>query len=281
MKQIIFLFLSAISFIGYSQSDLKFDKRFVQCENKWVAFKPDSTNVYNFGFIYIDAQAGLTLDYAGTFTIDDKGKFITKKIEQTGSMKYRLQPNNVLVAIIPETKFTDLEILTVPDWLKHYKGDENSIERLYRWGYLYNGWNECSKALEYLTKAEKIDPNYKGLSVELAFSYNCLQQYDDAIKVLQKALKANDKDAYTVKEYIYALTKKEKFEEAKEYYRKSLKTVPDKTYQAEIAYNILQGYFLKKDVKKFDEWLKESETIITSNPQFKNFVEQMKTEIKK
>ena len=57
-------------------------------------------------------------------------------------MKYRLQPNNNLVALIPESKLKELYVDKVPDWLKNYKHNENSIARLFRWGFLYNGWNE-------------------------------------------------------------------------------------------------------------------------------------------
>ena len=81
-----------------AQSQLQFDKKFVESEDKWVAFPADSIGNYNFGFIYIDAQAGLTLEYEGFFKIDQTGKFILDKNEKTSSMKYRLQPNNTLVA---------------------------------------------------------------------------------------------------------------------------------------------------------------------------------------
>ncbi|KGO87179.1 tetratricopeptide repeat protein [Flavobacterium suncheonense] len=280
MKQFITSLVLTLTFFSYSQSELKFDKRFGQSENKWVVFQPDSTGVYNFGFIYIDEQAGFTFDYSGTFAINSSGKYIPEKIDSKGRMKYRLQPNNVLVAHIPESKLNDLEVTPVPDWLQYYEGDKNSIERLYRWGYLYNGMHECEKALEYLKKAEKINPNHNGLSVELAFSYNCLQRYDEALVVLQKALKYNEQDAYTVKEYIFALVKKGRLEDAKAYFRKSQKTLQDKTYIPESAYNILHQYFLNKEVKKFDEWLKESESVLATSPQFKTMVEKMKNEIK-
>lgn len=262
-----------------AQNALQFDKKYVQSEDKWVAFSADSIGNHPYGFIYIDSQAGLTLDYAGTFKIDENGKFLSKKKEVDGLVKYRLEPNNNLVAFIPESKFTELQIQKVPDWLKSYKTDEGSIDRLYKWGFMYNGWNECEKALEYLEKADKIDSNYKGLQVELAFSYNCLKRYNDAIKVLQKAVKQDPLDAYTNKELIYAEVKNGNLEEAKTVYRKVLKQVKDKTYNSENAYNILQAYFLKGDVKNFESWLSEANSDLMSQPNFKNLVGQMKTEL--
>lgn len=252
----------------------------MQCEDKWVAFPADSLGVYNFGFIYIDETAGLTLEYGDTFKIDEKGKFITQKKVKTNSMKYRLQPNNNLVALIPESKLKELYVDKVPDWLKNYKHNENSITRLFRWGFLYNGWNECEKALEYLEKANKIDPDFKGLRVELAYSYNCLGRYQDAITILQKALELNPLDAYTNKELIYAEIKNGNLDNARVVCRKVFKECQDKTYNPENAYNILHAFYLKKDITNFKSWLAESNTYLIGNPKFGSSVEQMKKEFK-
>ena len=73
-----------------------------------------------------------------------------------------------------------MNVLETPNWLKYYKNDINSIKRLYAWGYKYNSWNKCSRALTYLEKAYEINPEYKNLGVELAYSYNCLNKYKKA-----------------------------------------------------------------------------------------------------
>lgn len=105
-----------------AQNILKFDKRFVESEDRWVAFQMDKDGTYSYGFIYIDAQAGLTYNYEGNFKITDEGVFVPKKLDST-SLKVRLQPNNVKVAFIPESKFSELKIDAIPDWLKYYKTD--------------------------------------------------------------------------------------------------------------------------------------------------------------
>ncbi len=263
-----------------AQNQLQFDKKFVQSEDKWVAFSADSTGAYPYGFIYIDSQAGLTFDYEGTFKIDSKGKFIPKRREIDGQMKYRLQPNNNLVASIPESKFEELNIDKVPNWLKFYKEDEGSIKRLYNWGYMYNGWNECEKGLEYLEKAQKIDPEYKGLRVELAFSYNCLKQYQKAVDILKIALQKEPLDAYTNKELIYAETKNGNLQDAENVCRKVFKECTDKTYNAENAYNVLQAYYIKKDIKNFNNWFAEANTYLMNDQKIKPLAQQMKVELK-
>lgn len=279
MKNILLtiFFLSTLN--CFSQDKLIFNTKFVQSEDKWVAFEADSIGSHSFGFIYVDSQAGLTLDYAGTFKIDNNGKFIIKKKELDGSMKVRLQPNNRLVAIIPESHFSELGILKFPEWLKYYKENENSIERLYKWGFMYNGWGECAKALEFLEKANKINPDYKGLRVELGYSYNCLNQFEKAIIVLNEAIKYEPKDAYIYKELLYSQIHNNQLKEAIDTYEKVLKDVEDKIYNAENAYNILGEYFRQKNIVKFNEWITKTE--IDKDKRFGPYVEKLKIALDK
>lgn len=257
-----------------AQNELNFNKRFVESEDKWVVFPKAEDDSYSFGFIYIDSEAGLTLNYEGIFKISETGEFIPEKVENA-NMKVRLMPNNVLVAFIPENKFKELKIDVIPEWLKYYKINENSIERLYKWGYMYNGWNECSKGLTFLEKAEKINPKYKGLAVELAFSYNCLSQYDKAEKILEEDIKVNSSDAYVIKEYIYTLIKNGKIDKAIQQYNLAKVTIKDKEYDAENCYNILQYYYFQKDKDNFNKWFLELSKLEITNNNIKDYSERM------
>lgn len=279
MKYLL-LFVTLFATKLNAQTNLNFDKRFVQSEDKWVAFKPDKDSSYAYGFIYIDAQAGLTLNYEGTFKILPTGEFVPKKLD-SANMKVRLQPNNVLVAFIPNNKFEELKISAIPDWLKYYKTDTNSIERLYRWGYMYNDWEECAKALTYLEKAEKINPKFKGLAVELSFSYNCLQQYDKAELILEEEVKTNPSDAYVIKEYIYTLTKNNRIEKAVNQFETSLKALKDNQYNAENCYNILQCYYNQKDKTNFNKWYDILQKQPNENKMITKYADNMKADINK
>ncbi|WP_211340696.1 tetratricopeptide repeat protein [Sediminibacterium goheungense] len=263
-----------------AQINLTFNKRFVESEDKWVAFKPDKDSSYPFGFIYIDAQAGLTLNFEGSFKILSDGRFVAKKSDNTNT-KIRLEPNNVLVAFIPENKFQELQISLIPDWLTYYKTDTNSVERLYRWGYMYNGWGECAKALSFLEKAKTINSKHKGLMVELSYSYNCLEQYDKAEMLLDEEIKINPGDSYTNKEFIYTLTKNNKIAKATIQFEALLTTVKDKQYHAENCYNILQYYYKQKDKENFAKWYKILQLQPNLSKMIIQYSDNMKRELEK
>lgn len=279
MKSFAFSIMLLATVFCIAQDELKFDTKFTQSEDKWVAFPADSVGSHIFGFIYIDSEAGLTLDYAGSFRIENDGKFILNKKEVEGSMKYRLQPNNVLVAVISESHFDELEISEFPDWLKYYKEDENSLERLYKWGYMYNGWGECAKALGFLEKAKSINPEFKGLRVELGYSYNCLKEYQKAMEILKEAVKSDPNDAYTNKELLYAQINNNQLDEAILTYERIIQDVSDKTYNAENAFNILGAFYKQKEVEKFHKWIEK--TGVDKGERMRPYVEQLKSELER
>jgi tetratricopeptide (TPR) repeat protein len=279
MKNILLIIFLLISITSSAQ--LSFDKTILDCEDKWVAFPEEYGGLYKYGFVYVDSQTGLTFEYSGNLKIDSTGKILAYPKEENSIMKIPLNPTKTIIALIPEANFEELKISKVPDWLSNYKMGEGSIERLYSWGSIYNAWGKYEKALELLEKASKINSEYKGLDIQLAYSYNRLKEYKKAIEVLKKALVVNPTDAFINKEYIYALVNTQQLDAAVNSYTNSLEVCPDKTYVAESAFYILQGYFYKIDKKNFDKWLAKTEIVMSSNEQIKTIVEQMKIEMKK
>lgn len=275
------LLIFPILFFG--QDDLVFNKRNVQCEDKWVAFQMNSDSTYTFGFIYIDAQAGLTFNNEGKFKINPKGKFIKIESEEmiNTSLKSRLKPNKILLTEIPKSKFKELKIVKFPEWLKIYKSDEDSIERLYRWGYLYNEYNEFEKALTYLVKADKIDPNFKGLQTEIAFSYNTLGNYELALIALKKSRDLDPNNCYTLKEVAYSYTKLTQLDKVIETYNKMKDICAEKNYVSETAYNLAYEYFKIKDKTEFYKWKTETEKLLSNDNQYYRKLKLMENELNK
>lgn len=267
-----------------AQIFLKFDKRNVQCEDKWIAYQIDKDSTYTFGFIYLDSEAGLTLNYEGKFKIGNDGSF--KRIQsavkkEVGFIKVRIQPNKNPIAEIPESKFKELNIEKVPNWLKPYKTDENSIHRLYRCGYTYNGWNEHEKALTFLEKADKLNSEFEGLQTELAFSYNALGKFDKAELSLKKAIAENPKDCYAYKELAYTYTKIIALEKVIETYETMSKICSEQNFIQETAYNLAYEYFKNKDIVNFKKWKTEVEKWSKSENQYIKNLNQMETKLNK
>ena len=69
MNYFIILF-TLLSFEIGAQTNLNFDKRFVECEDHWVTFNMNKDSSYTYGFIYIDEEAGLTFNREGNFKFD-------------------------------------------------------------------------------------------------------------------------------------------------------------------------------------------------------------------
>ncbi|HQV06762.1 MAG: hypothetical protein R2796_12395 [Chitinophagaceae bacterium] len=269
-----------ISFNSQAQNDLHFDKHFIDCMNKWVVIQPGKDSSLSFGFVYFDQLAGLSLHYEGKFKITSSGEYVAQKLENAG-MIFRLKPTGTLMSIIPTEKLKELNVSPIPEWLSNYKTDTSSAQSLYNYGFLYNAWNQCATALQYLQKAKNVDPQYNKLNVEMAFSYNCLQLYDSAIIVLNKALKADSTDAYVNKELVYAQIKSGQLEKAAASCRKAIRICTDQKFNGENCYNILYTYFRKNDKVNFNAWLDEAKKWCAKNKQYMNIIEAMEKEMNK
>jgi len=279
MKIFILVLSFFISICCTAQDKLNFNLKPIDCENKWVVFPSDSQGSYSYGFVYMDDKEGLLFDFGGSLKINSNEKFFISKKEKGSSMKFRLQPNKSLVAIIPESYFAEFGISKTPDWLNAYQKDENEANRLFKWGSTYNAWSECAKGLTFLEKAKNIDPNYKGLKTEIALSYNCLNQPQNAINILKEAIKESPDDAYAYKQLLYSQVHNNQLPDALKTYYKIEKDITDKTYESENAFNILCAFYSQNNLKKFNEWI--IFTQIDKDERFGPYVEKFKNELEK
>ncbi|MDR2147359.1 MAG: tetratricopeptide repeat protein [Tannerella sp.] len=267
----------------FTDSMMVFNKHFTDCMNQWVALPPQDTT-FIFGFVYLDPSAGLTLDLAGTFSLKNN-TFSVEKFE-TATYKYRLDqtPPQVLVAAISEGMYKKLDIEKFPGWLEDYKIDENSLQYLFIRGYTYNAWDECVKAIPFLERAFKMDAGYVAsnglkLSTELAFSYNCTGDYDNAISVLQTALENDANDAYIYKEIIFAQTHSNRIEDAIKTCQSAKDNCKDTTWNGENVFNILRAFYEKKDRNNFDKWLETAKKSNENNETYLSYIKQMEEEM--
>ena len=278
MKYTFLLFF--VSVLLHAQSDLQFDKKFVESENKWVVYQTEKAS-YQFGYVYIDRMAGMTYHSEGSFIIDGKGEFIPTKNPDYTMMIVRVEPKNGPIAWLPQTRFKELGIKENPDWYEIYKVDMSNAVNLVKWGNFYNSWDSSTKALTYLEKAHAIDPKTKGLAFELGFAYNALQQYEKAIPILSKGLKEDKKDCQLYKELAFAEMNSNRLKLAIETYRKCCLNCNQDNVKGEIAYNLSFFYFSLKDVNNLKYYANEARKFNPSTSLYYKNVGLMEAELSK
>jgi tetratricopeptide (TPR) repeat protein len=277
---LVVLFIPSMSFT--QNSALEFDKKYYECEDKWVAFpKSDTDTSYMFGFIYLDEQAGFTFNLESVFMILETGEYQGLPRDSGSNVKFRLQPNTKLVAIIPADKLTDLNLPLVPDWLKYYKEKTDTLKSLISRGFHYNHVGASNIALTYLEKASEIDKHADRLEFELAYAYNATKQYDKAVSVLKSAIENNPKNYFFYRELGFAFKGLTKIEEAEQTYLKGIEMSDDNFQKSEMAVNMAQAYFELNDKKKFKKWAKLTKKYAKKDSDYLRYIKYWEKEINK
>lgn len=281
MKQIIqTILLFVITSTAAQNSLLEFKDKIYTCENKWITFPlKEKDTSYVLGYVYIDRYAGFTLHFERKFKISDQGKFVPQKKSSISKIISRIENYNAVCAVIPKSKFAELEIPETPVFMKSYV-KPNEAEDLVSRGLHYNHIGASFMAIPLLEKAQKINPATKGLLFELVYAYNDSGNYKKAIELLRAGITEGETNLLLYKELIYALSKEDQLVDAADAFIK-MKKIKDAQYLDEAAYCIMEGYYVKKDAFKFEEWAKETTSLITSteSPILKN-IELMRKELK-
>jgi hypothetical protein len=260
----------------FGEGPLQFNKRFMDCENQWVAVQPDSTGLYRAVFVYVDESAGPTVQLGASFRISDAGAY-TDVSRDTISIKIRLEePSTHKVALLPESALKALGLPAMPDWLPVYLEDTGTVKSLVKRGYLYNAWDRPDLALIRLKRAQSKDPHAPGMAMELAYAYNALGQYAAALTTLKESPEAKSDACYYYKEYTYAQLKLGNTDAAAELYNgEAAKACNDKVMKAEMAYNIAAEYFLKKNREAFRKWAVETRRWAEPGDRFNQALERL------
>jgi len=271
MKKLLLLSI-LLSNYCFSQ-DLKFDKKFSDAVDKWVAFdKDENDSTYIYGFIYIDEQAGFTFDYGSRFKVNQN---TVEKLpnEMESSIKSRLSPNTANVHILSENEVKQLNLPNQPDWLKFYKTNDNTVSYYKNIGYHYNAVGASQNAIEPLLKGYKIEPHYEGLEFELSYAYNATKNHEKAIEILNNAIENDPENFWFLRELGFAYKNLGNFEKAEETYNKGIAISNDKNQKAEMAINMAQSYFQLKNKQKFEEWANITKQYTEKGSQFDQYIE--------
>lgn len=279
----VFLCLLITGFaFAQEKNSLVFDKPYSRCENKWVSLpKNKDNNEYSFGFVYIDRQGGFTLNVGGHFIIEANGRYTVTPLDKETNMIYRLSGDERLLAVIPEEKVKEMKLPLVPDWLHVYTEGENEPAALFRRGFIFNDVGASDLALTPLLTLYKTEPHYKGLEFELAFAYNALAKFTDAVTILNGAISHNPNEYMFYRELGYSYTQLKKTDEAEATYTKGIAMSADKAQQAEMAFNMAGAYYRLKNKAKFNQWKKVYDTYAGTNNFMDTNIQKMDEELKK
>ncbi|MDR0983342.1 MAG: hypothetical protein LBM07_08920 [Culturomica sp.] len=259
MKRIFVIVIAAFTIITFSfgqNRELKFTTPFYDAVDQWVAFdKNAKDSTYLFGFIYIDEDAGFTVDLGGRFVIENNGsRKLSEDLKQNENIKIRLGQNTANVTILSDEEINQLNLSKIPDWLKYYKESQNENSYLVKIGLLYNSVGASHHAFKPLLEVYEKEPHFKGLEFELAYAYNATKQFDKAIIVLNKAIENDTANFWYYRELGFSLVNQNKLDEAEKVYLQGIKLSNDKLQKAEMAINMAQSYFKVKNKPKFEEW---------------------------
>ncbi len=278
MKKIFLIILFTISFLCKSQktaipSDLKFDTKYFDAKDKWVAFpKAEKDSSYLFGFVYLDNMAGFTFHTESMFYVDKNGIFVAEQADKSLRLISRLQKNTGKMALLSAERQKQLSLPAEPDWLNIYNTYDSQVEKLTRFGFHLNAINASESALDPLLKANKINPNFKGLAFELAFAYNHLGQFEKAVPIVEKALIKDSKNDILYKELGFSLLHLKRLSEAEVVYNKGINVSDSDAIKAEMAINITSGYFAQRNKTKFDEWCAIARKYSSKNATYMNYL---------
>ncbi|MFZ4263239.1 tetratricopeptide repeat protein [Sphingobacterium sp. HJSM2_6] len=260
MIQYRILFLSIMLSIcnipyGISQSqDLQFNTKFYDAFDRWVVFSVDeNTNKASVGFIYLDEESGPTFYFEGYMDLDKPTLPLTKLLEEA-SIRKRLETNTSDVAVLSDAQIKNLGLAPLPEWLALYqtkKGTDGYEISRGRW---FNAVGASHKAIPILQAIYQKNPHADGLEFELAFAYNATNSFYKAVVILNEAIKHDPSNFWYYRELGYAYKYLDNINEAEKMYKKGISLTKNKYQQAEMAVNMLQGYFHKMDKVKYEEW---------------------------
>jgi len=273
MKWPLFLLL-LLSYGAKAQTDLKFDKKLLDCEDKWVVIPTIQDSSYVYGFVYLDNFAGLTFKSEGIFSVRN-GVYEPKKAKE---FKFRISPTKDLVALVPEGRFSVLNLSEKPEWLPFFKDKSQSTDRLFSLACTYNLWGEFDRALEYLDRVSLRDDQYPGLYIQRVNAENQLAMKELG-KPTRPLLFATDKYCDYYKQTVFDKTNAGRLKEAEETYYESLPQCPNEGYKAEMAYYILFQYYKIKNSEKFKNWSMEVDRWIIPSNDLDLKVAKMKSEM--
>jgi len=241
-------------------ADLLYNVHMSDCENRWVALYRNPEDLdYIYGFVYIDPDAGFTLQYVGHFTIDGNHNFHEAPNPiPADQMNLKIRLQNGVAALLPARALEQLRLPDKPDWLKFYEDKSDPVTHKIKWGFFYNDIGDSRRAVNYLEPAYDENPEAPRVAFELTYAYNSLSRPEDAIRVSKSEFVKNPKDELLCRELAYAYLSLKNYKEAAEQYQACIVLCGDAdsamAEKSELAMNLSSAYKRLGDTQSEDLW---------------------------
>ncbi|MDN5284036.1 MAG: hypothetical protein JWR38_310 [Mucilaginibacter sp.] len=255
-----------VSHLSFSQvassfaTGLKFDQRYTKCERKWVVIpKADTAKNYVYGYIYIEHQVFFMFDLRGAFSIGPGGRYVkdTTLYKNIGNLKYRIERNWHPVALLPASHFKELDLQPEPSWVKTYYVYRDTARYNYLMGRTYNDLNEYEIALTYLEMARGVNPFTVSVALQMAYAYNMLSRFNEAIAMLQPAIKEKPDDVRLQTKLGDVYFKLKDYDNALSIYLNAVNlfTYERSEAKGEVAFNIANIFQLQEKQHGYKIWM--------------------------
>ncbi len=283
MKPVFILLLVCTYSVAFCQNDsgadtsLKFNKRYTQCERKWVVLpKNDTAQSYIYGFVYIDAHAGFTFIAKGKLKINSSGHYLSDtSMFKNPYPRTRLSRNAGKMALLSPEHFEEMGLDPLPVGLATYYTYADTLEHNFHWGIVYNDLGQCDTALVYLNRAYSVQPHYKDLEFELIYAYNALKDYDNAIKVILAAMTNDPLNVIFYRELGYVYMQQKNYYKAIPIFKQGVNLCTDNTQnstKAEMAINLASIYKTMGADDQFKAWGKLAKTCAAPGTEVYEFI---------
>lgn len=246
---------------------LRYDLHMSDCENRWIAlYHEPEDNDYTYAFVYVDPQAGFTVQYGGRFTIGGDGKYHLAPNPlppEKMNLKIRLDQNGI-AALLPSEALAQLGLPEKPDWLKFYEDKTDPVTHKVNWGFFYNSIGDSRRALDYLESAYKERPDAPRVVFELTYAYNATGRPEDAIRVAKSEFTKNPKDELGCREIAFAYLRLKSYKDATGQYEACIALCAESeagmAEKSELAMNMSAAYEALGDTANRDAWLEKAKS---------------------
>jgi len=155
-------------FVSAQENQLRFDKEYYECENKYVLLpKMEKDTTYMLGVVYLDVMAGFSFNVEGRVDVDKSSKFTLINTLPQSRIIHRIDGDFPKMAIVPDAKVAQMGLPKEPDWLNIYREGENEVEGQVKRGYHFNHIGGSLQAIPILIKAYAKDPHARALNLNL------------------------------------------------------------------------------------------------------------------